>query len=77
MDKYRLLNLGQLMPDNVRRANKTDMHEDIFFFLYVHMHNSVILELYAFGFDLKKNQNRMPFCLLSGMPRKGIRDFLS
>lgn len=75
MDKYRLLNLGQLMPDNVRRANKTDMHEDIFFFLYVHMHNSVILELYAFGFDLKKNQTECLFACCLGCQEKGLEIF--
>lgn len=61
MDKYRLLNLGQLMPHNVRRAKKTDMHEDIFFFLYVHIHNSVILELYAFRFDFLKKPKQNAF----------------
>lgn len=61
MDKHRLLNLGQLMADNVRRANKTDMHEDFFFFLYVHIHNSVILELYAFGFDFFKKPKQNAF----------------
>lgn len=76
MDKYRLLNLGQLMPHNVRRAKKTDMHEDIFFFLYVHIHNSVILELYAFRFDfLKKTKTECLFACSLGCQEKGLEVF--
>ena len=32
-----------------------------FFFLYVHIHNSVILELYAFGFDFLKKPKQNAF----------------